>query len=83
LASDCELDISAIDEQLPSSLADIANAPVDDVKRGLDVLLLYLRRVHFFCYYCGKGPADSVETLVRRCGSRHVRRLLPEGGVTG
>ncbi|KAJ2720410.1 hypothetical protein GGI07_004621 [Coemansia sp. Benny D115] len=45
-------------------------------RRELDLLLEYLRRVHYYCYYCGH-TADSAEDFLRRCAKQHLRRGLP------
>ncbi|KAJ2665787.1 hypothetical protein IW148_001546 [Coemansia sp. RSA 1199] len=50
---------------------------VAGVRRELDLLLEYLRRVHYFCYYCGH-TADNTEDFARRCAKQHLRRALPE-----
>ncbi|KAJ2179131.1 hypothetical protein GGH18_005657, partial [Coemansia sp. RSA 530] len=49
---------------------------VAGVRRELDLLLEYLRRVHYFCYYCGH-TADNTEDFARRCAKLHLRRALP------
>ncbi|KAJ2546680.1 hypothetical protein EV175_005510 [Coemansia sp. RSA 1933] len=46
------------------------------LRRELDLLLAYLRRVHFYCYYCGH-TADNTEDFYRRCAKHHLRRALP------
>ncbi|KAI8070761.1 arsenite-resistance protein 2-domain-containing protein [Gongronella butleri] len=54
----------------------LANAPSsndDDTKKTLDLILLYLRRVHMYCYYCGL-ECDSFEELHRRCPEPHLRK---------
>jgi len=38
----------------------------------LDRLIGYLRKVHFFCYYCGE-EFDDEEELNRKCGQKHFR----------
>ena len=38
----------------------------------LDLLLLYLRRVHAYCYYCGE-EYDDERTLAAKCGPQHLR----------
>ena len=38
----------------------------------LDLLLLYLRRVHFYCLYCGEEYEDE-RMLCTRCGPQHIR----------
>ncbi|KAJ2359172.1 hypothetical protein IWW50_002881 [Coemansia erecta] len=45
-------------------------------RRELDLLLEYLRRVHYYCYYCGH-TADNAEDFARRCAKLHLRRALP------
>ncbi|KAF7720961.1 hypothetical protein EC973_005674 [Apophysomyces ossiformis] len=43
------------------------------LKKKLDLLLLYLRSVHMYCYYCGM-ETDSLEELNRRCVDPHCRK---------
>ncbi|KAJ1863430.1 hypothetical protein LPJ78_004049 [Coemansia sp. RSA 989] len=50
--------------------------PLDAARRELDLLLEYLRRVHYYCYYCGH-TADNAEDFARRCAKLHLRRALP------
>jgi len=38
----------------------------------LDRLVTYMRKVHFFCYYCGEEYDDDDE-LLKRCGQKHLR----------
>lgn len=38
----------------------------------LDILLLYLRRVHSYCFYCGEEYEDE-RMLSTRCGPQHIR----------
>jgi len=38
----------------------------------LDLLLLYLRKVHAYCFYCGEDYDDE-RTLAARCGPQHLR----------
>jgi hypothetical protein len=38
----------------------------------LDLLLLYLRRVHAYCLYCGEEFEDE-RMLSTRCGPQHIR----------
>ena len=38
----------------------------------LDLLLLYMRRVHAFCLYCGEEYEDE-RMLSTRCGPQHIR----------
>ncbi|KAJ1997711.1 hypothetical protein H4R26_005731, partial [Coemansia thaxteri] len=47
-------------------------------RRELDLMLEYLRRVHYYCYYCGH-TADNAEDFSRRCAKLHLRRGLQAG----
>jgi len=42
--------------------------------RRLNLVLLYLRRIHFLCYYCGKHFL-SEEHLFARCSAMHERKV--------
>ncbi|KAI8380887.1 uncharacterized protein BYT42DRAFT_284922 [Radiomyces spectabilis] len=44
------------------------------LKKRLDMIIVYLRNVHMFCYYCGM-ECDSFEELNRRCPEPHCRKL--------
>lgn len=46
---------------------------IDAVKKELDLLITYLRRVHMMCYYCGL-ECDSKEDLDRKCMEPHCRK---------
>ncbi|KAI8333657.1 hypothetical protein BC941DRAFT_380142 [Chlamydoabsidia padenii] len=46
---------------------------IDGVKKELDLLITYLRRVHMMCYYCGL-ECDSKEDLDRKCMEPHCRK---------
>eukprot|EP01083_Nonionella_stella_P120745 362097_1 len=46
---------------------------VSEMQR-LNVLLLYLRRIHFLCYYCGKHFL-SEEHMFARCSGTHERKV--------
>eukprot|EP01119_Soliformovum_irregulare_P005406 TRINITY_DN1716_c0_g1_i11.p1 TRINITY_DN1716_c0_g1~~TRINITY_DN1716_c0_g1_i11.p1 ORF type:complete len:505 (+),score=175.41 TRINITY_DN1716_c0_g1_i11:129-1643(+) len=46
-------------------------------KTKLDRMIVYLRRVHFYCYYCAE-EYDGEDDLRRRCGKKHIRSNLPE-----
>ncbi|KAI8322607.1 hypothetical protein GQ54DRAFT_287811 [Martensiomyces pterosporus] len=52
---------------------------IDAVRRELDLHLEYLRRVHYYCYYCGH-TADNAEDFARRCAKQHLRRPLQPNG---
>lgn len=52
-----------------------------DTQRYLDMLLIYLRHVHYVCYYsaaAGTGPHD----LARQAGDLVIRRQVEEGTGT-
>lgn len=44
------------------------------IKKKLDMILVYLRNVHMYCYYCGL-ECDSSEELNRKCIDPHHRKL--------
>ena len=44
-----------------------------DMMRRLNVLILYLRHIHFLCYYCGKHFL-SEEHMFARCSAFHERK---------
>ena len=48
-----------------------------DPKEQLDLQLLYLRRVHAFCYYCCE-EYDDERMLASKCGPMHVRVMKVE-----
>jgi hypothetical protein len=48
-----------------------------DDKMQLDLQLLYLRRVHAFCFYCCEGYEDE-RMLASKCGPMHVRLMKVE-----
>ncbi|KAJ2715378.1 hypothetical protein H4R19_001238 [Coemansia spiralis] len=54
---------------------DDSRLSLEAARRELDLLLEYLRRVHYYCYYCGH-TADSTEDFSRRCAKMHLRRAL-------
>jgi len=46
----------------------------------LDRLILYCRRVHFFCYYCGEEYEDK-DDMLKKCGEKHLRKKDSTGQV--
>jgi hypothetical protein len=38
----------------------------------LDLMLLYLRKVHAYCFYCGE-EYDDERMLAAKCGPQHIR----------
>ena len=64
---------SQIQPPFQLSLAEAEPEPIEVVKKKLDLAILYLRKVHFFCFYCGI-QAELPEELLRRCGSLHIRK---------
>lgn len=42
------------------------------LRTRLDLLLLYMRRVHSYCLYCGEEYEDE-RMLSTRCGPQHIR----------
>lgn len=47
------------------------------LKKRLDMLITYLRRVHMYCYYCAM-ECDSLEELNRKCCEPHCRSTVEE-----
>mmetsp|Transcript_1584 Transcript_1584/g.2789 ORF Transcript_1584/g.2789 Transcript_1584/m.2789 type:complete len:230 (-) Transcript_1584:905-1594(-) len=65
------LDLSTLEK--PKNEEDGAQPQPTNVKQlKLDILLLYLRRVHSFCFYCGE-EYDDERMLSTRCGPQHIR----------
>ncbi|KAJ2687856.1 hypothetical protein IWW39_002610 [Coemansia spiralis] len=56
--------------------SDEPSGDIESARRELDLMLEYLRRVHYYCYYCGH-TADNSEDFSRRCAKVHLRRGLP------
>ena len=50
----------------------------NDIENQLDVQLLYLRRVHGFCYYCLKEYEDE-RNLATKCDNAHLRNYKSLG----
>jgi hypothetical protein len=38
----------------------------------LDLMVLYLRRVHAYCFYCGE-EYDDERMVASKCGPQHIR----------
>ncbi|CAO3625994.1 unnamed protein product [Cunninghamella blakesleeana] len=51
------------------------NNTIISIKKELDLLIVYLRRVHMMCYYCGL-ECDSLEDLDRKCMEPHLRQVI-------
>ena len=65
-----------ISEEKFSSLSD------EEKEFQLDLHLLYLRRVHAFCYYCME-EYDDERMLAAKCGPAHIRsRYDPEATIS-
>jgi hypothetical protein len=47
---------------------------VEVVKKYLDLYIVFLRRVYYYCYYCAAKPCCSAEEFLKRCGEHHYRR---------
>jgi hypothetical protein len=45
-----------------------------NLKKLLDMIIAYLRRVHMYCYYCAL-ECDSAEELTRKCCDPHCRTI--------
>ena len=60
---------------LPDSAANEQGAQDNQARltrMKLDILLLYLRRVHSYCFYCAE-EYDDERMLSTRCGPQHIR----------
>ncbi|KAJ2867927.1 hypothetical protein GGH94_000477 [Coemansia aciculifera] len=64
------------DEKGAAEGSDEPTGDIASARRELDLMLEYLRRVHYYCYYCGH-TADNSEDFSRRCAKLHLRRGLP------
>jgi hypothetical protein len=67
------LNSNSLDEA--ENMESIMTASEEQIKRALDLYVVYLRRVHYFCYY--ETCIDrfrSAEELIKRCGVHHWRR---------
>lgn len=51
---------------------DFEQFPQLSVQQRLDILLVYLRRVHAYCLYCGEEYEDE-RMLSTKCGPQHLR----------
>jgi hypothetical protein len=65
-------------ERVKARRDETKTADLDEVKRGLDLYLAYLRRVFYYCHYCCKDCSSSAEEFLRTCGEHHLRRPLSE-----
>lgn len=53
----------------PFSNSTFENLPLEE---QLDKMIMYLRRVHIFCFYCAEDY-DTEYDMHRKCAFRHVR----------
>jgi len=51
----------------------LKNANTDDPAKQLDLQILYLRKVHAYCFYCATEYNDE-RMLTAKCGPAHLRR---------
>jgi hypothetical protein len=58
-----KVETSVVDKIMEKSISNVLK---------LDLLLLYLRRVHAYCLYCGEEFEDE-RMLSTRCGPQHIR----------
>lgn len=54
---------------------------LEQIKKTLDIVVEYLRRVYSFCFYC-VSENDSVHELQRKCFAGHFRRPPPQESST-
>ena len=69
------LETECIDDNNSSSLLTVNTT---DIENQLDLQLLYLRRVHGFCYYCLKEYEDE-RNLATKCDNAHLRNYKQLG----
>lgn len=71
----CNLALHSNSKEEAEDEKKIQSASDEDVKRALDLYIVYLRRVHLFCYYetCVER-FRSAEEMIKRCGVHHWRR---------
>lgn len=62
------------------------NFPFDKIEeinpsaeKTLDLMLLYMRKVHGYCLYCGLHCEDEHQ-LAQKCGSHHLRATVSVAG---
>ena len=84
LADDCTERDSEICKRIisevfdPEKKIDFAFHKIDEKTKSLnkeqqlDIMLLYLRRVHAYCFYCGE-EYDDERMLASKCGPQHIR----------
>jgi len=64
-----------VEKEIPATIQDqiteYANRYLNKTQH-LDLLLLYLRKVHSYCFYCGE-EYDDERTLAAKCGPAHLR----------
>ena len=66
--------VAAVEEAEIEHLDEAGNSTMQKLplQLKLDILLLYLRRVHAFCFYCSEEYEDE-RMLSTRCGPQHIR----------
>ena len=72
------LETDCIDDNSNNS---VNSVNMDGIENQLDLQLLYLRRVHGFCYYCLKEHEDE-RNLATKCDNAHLRNYKQLGSRT-
>ncbi|PGH14648.1 hypothetical protein AJ80_05828 [Polytolypa hystricis UAMH7299] len=67
------------EEQEDTTDDDVDSEDLLVMKKKLDLMVEYLRRVYNFCFFC-VFESDSVHELVRKCPGGHLRR--PRSGLS-
>ncbi|KAI9269863.1 hypothetical protein BY458DRAFT_510644 [Sporodiniella umbellata] len=78
LSEDPESGLRAVESRADKVISSLTE---DDesvkIKKRLDMIIAYLRRVHMYCYYCAM-ECDSVEELNRKCCEPHCRSTVDD-----
>lgn len=73
MLSEEENGMKLVEQRADKVIAEHSDADeIYKLKKKLDMLITYLRRVHMYCYYCGV-ECDSLEELNRKCCEPHCR----------
>ncbi|CEI97683.1 hypothetical protein RMCBS344292_11813 [Rhizopus microsporus] len=73
MLSEEENGMKLVEQRADKVIAEHSDADeIYKMKKKLDMLITYLRRVHMYCYYCGV-ECDSLEELNRKCCEPHCR----------
>ena len=60
------------------NMEDVSELPEEEKIKILNLNILYLRKIHGFCYYCLKGFKDE-RNLTKKCDFLHLRHYVKLG----